>query len=130
MNNPPPLGEHELAALRFITDNAPISVGDVAKVYGLPRGLARTTILTMMERLRLKGYLTRRQVDGVFRYAPRILQKDLLLSVVDEFVQRSLGGSLSPFVTYLADRSSLTDEEIQQLHRIVENLEREEEVRP
>ena len=61
-----PLGEQQLDLLRFVTENAPITVGEMAKVYGSPRGLARTTILTVMERLRTKGYLSRKKVEGVF----------------------------------------------------------------
>ena len=121
-----PLGDQQLDVLRFVTDNAPITVGEMAKVYGTPKGLARTTILTVMERLRTKGYLTRKKVEGVFQYSPRIQHDDLLKGLVGEFVQRSLGGSLSPFVTYLADSGKLNDREISELRRMVESLEAQE----
>ena len=41
----PPLGELQLEILRFISDRGPLSVGEVAALFGEPRGLARTTIL-------------------------------------------------------------------------------------
>ncbi len=121
------LGDQQLEVLRFVSENAPITVGETAKVYGAPRGLARTTILTVMERLRTKGYLTRKKVEGIFQYSPKIEQDDLLKGLVGEFVQRSLGGSLSPFVTYLADSGKLNDREVAELRRMVESLEAQEE---
>ena len=45
----PPLGDQELETLRYISEHAPISVGEVAAGFGEPRGLARTTVLTVME---------------------------------------------------------------------------------
>jgi len=125
-----PLGDQQLELLRFVSENAPITVGEMAKLYGTPRGLARTTILTVMERLRTKGYLSRRKVDGIFQYSPRIEQGDLLKGLVGEFVQRSLGGSLSPFVTYLADSGRLSDREVSELRRMVESLEAQEVKEP
>ena len=122
-----PLGEQQLDLLRFVSENAPITVGEMAKVYGAPRGLARTTILTVMERLRTKGYLNRKKVGGIFQYSPRIEHGDLLKGLVGEFVQRSLGGSLAPFVTYLADSGKLSQREIGELRRMVESLEAQEE---
>ncbi len=125
-----PLGEQELETLRFVSEHAPITVGEVAKSFGTSRGLARTTVLTVMERLRGKGYLTRRRADGVYRYWPRIDQRDVMSNLVAEFVERSLGGSLSPFVAYLADSGRLDDHQMEQLRKMVDSLEAEENRKP
>lgn len=119
------LGEHELAMLRYVAEHSPLTVGEAAKSYGTAQGLARTTVLTMMERLRVKGYLTRTQVGGVWSYSLRVDHEDLLTSVVGDFVQRSLGGSLSPFVAYLANSGRLSEGEVAELRRMVDNLESE-----
>src|ERR1700687_1085227 len=97
-----PLGELQLEILRFISDRGPLSVGEVAAQFGEPRGLARTTILSVMERLRGKGFLARTKREGVFRYAPRGEKSEVLLRLVREFVQGALAGSVSPFFAYLA----------------------------
>jgi predicted transcriptional regulator len=39
---------------------------------GEPNGLAYTTIATVLERLRLKGLLSRRRLRRAFRYRPKI----------------------------------------------------------
>jgi predicted transcriptional regulator len=79
-----------------------------------------------MERLREKGYLVRRKSGSLYEYSPRIEQQDLLKGLVSDFVERSLGGSLTPFVAYLADTGKLSAKELADLKRMVETLEKEE----
>jgi predicted transcriptional regulator len=54
----------------------------------------------------------------------------VLRGLVREFVEKTLAGSLSPFVAYLAEAKELAPEELAELRRMVESLEaqsREEE---
>jgi predicted transcriptional regulator len=116
------LGEQELAVLRYVAEHGPATVGEVAERFGEPQGLARSTILTVMERLRQKGYLTRRKVEGVYQYASPVPASELLRDVVGDFVQRTLSGSLSPFAAYLSAAEDVTDEELAQLQDVVARL--------
>ncbi len=119
----PVLGDQELEVLRYVADYAPITVREAASQFGEPRGLARTTILTVMERLRKKGYLARRKDGGAFEYAPVVAKSEVLKDLVEDFVQKTLGGSLSPFVAYLADAKGLSRKELAELSKIVQEME-------
>lgn len=130
---PTTLGDLEIEILRFVSEHAPISVGEVAIQFGEPRGLARTTILTVMERLRQKDYLHRTKDVSVFRYGPRVAQGDVMKGLVRDFVRKALGGTVTPFVAYLADTDDLSTDEITALRRFVETLPdtpKEEEKQP
>ena len=118
----PPLGEQQLNLLRFIADNAPLSVREVADRYGEPHGLARTTVLTMMERLRAKGYLARKKQDGTLKYSPAVSGSDMWQGVVEQFVERTLGGSVAPFVAYLTKTKSLSEEELEALRKFAQEI--------
>ncbi len=96
------LGSTEIEILRYLGDHYPLSVGEVAEHVAQTTGQARTTVLTIMERLRRKGYLTRKRVAGVYRYSPKIPKHDLLRGLVRNFVDTTLGGSVSPFVAFLS----------------------------
>src|SRR5215472_14666611 len=122
----PGIGDQEMEMLRFVADHAPISVRGVVIEFGEPRGLARTTVLTVMERLREKGYLTRAKHGGVFRYTPAVPRAELLRRLVQNFIEKTLGGSLSPFSLYLAQARNITDEELAELKQAVRTLEAEE----
>lgn len=117
-----PVGEQELSVLRYVAEHGPATVGEVVERFGEPQGLARSTILTVMERLRQKGYLTRRKVDGVYQYASPVKEGELLRDVVGDFVQRTLSGSLSPFAAYLSDADDVSDKDLAQLQDVVARL--------
>jgi len=117
------IGDQELALLQYVSGQGEATVGQAAEGFGAPRGLARSTVLTMMERLRAKGYLTRRPVEGVFRYAPRATSGELLRGVVHDFVEKTLGGSLSPFVAYLTEAEEVSDAELAELEKLVAKLQ-------
>ncbi|WP_218025539.1 BlaI/MecI/CopY family transcriptional regulator [Capsulimonas corticalis] len=123
MMKPPMLGDQELEVLRYITDHSPISVRDVAVQFGEPLGLARTTILTVMERLRKKGFLTRTKSGGSFEYAPAVGKQDLMQNLVHDFVSRTLGGSLTPFVAYLSENQNLNEEEVADLQKLLDAMQ-------
>ena len=118
------IGDQELALLRYVSDAGRATVAQAVEGFGLPRGLARSTVLTMMERLRKKGHLGRRRVDSVYYYAPRTTPGAALQHAVSTFVDRTLGGSITPFVAYVADREGLSDDEIEELESLLAKLQR------
>ncbi|MXV05874.1 MULTISPECIES: BlaI/MecI/CopY family transcriptional regulator [unclassified Xanthomonas] len=117
------IGDQELALLQYIAEQSDASVGEVAAGFGEARGLARSTVLTMMERLRAKAYLRRRQVQGVYRYAATSGQDDVVRSAVGSFVEKTLQGSVSPFVAWMSQRAEVSDTELAELEALVAKLQ-------
>jgi predicted transcriptional regulator len=119
------IGEQELALLRHIADSGGATVAEAVERFGAPRGLARSTVLTMMERLRGKGHLGRKMADGVYRYKARASSAELLKDAVQRFVERNLDGSVSPFLAYLSEGGRLSEIEIKELEDLVSRLSAE-----
>ena len=119
----PSMGEQELGLLRHVADCGGATVGEVAETFGAARGLARSTVLTMMERLRRKRYLVRRLDGGVYRYRTRRSSAELLRGAVQRFVERNLDGSVAPFLAYLSDSPRLSDAELRELEDVVAKLQ-------
>jgi predicted transcriptional regulator len=117
------IGDQELALLRFVGEAGPVTVGRAAEQFGQPRGLARSTVLTMMERLRKKGHLARRLQDGLYHYAPRTAHGTAVKQAVKTFVERTLDGSIAPFVAYLGERGEVSDEDLAELKALLARLQ-------
>jgi predicted transcriptional regulator len=117
------IGDRELMLLNYVGRQGEVSVGKVAGEFGEARGLARSTVLTMMERLRAKGFLKRRRSDGVFRYSTTAAEKDVVQDAVASFVEKTLQGSVSPFVAWMSRRGKVSDEELAALESLVEKLQ-------
>lgn len=118
----PSIGDQELALLHYLADHPRRSVGEVAAGFGEPRNLARNTVLTMMERLRAKGHLKRRQLRGIYRYSAATQPGDAMRNAVGSFVEKTLSGSVSPFVAWMAERGEVSDDELAQLQALVAQL--------
>lgn len=121
----PTIGQVELQILGHIADQHPASVREVAMHVASTTGQARTTVLTVMERLRQKGYLKRKKVGGVYRYWPTVAKAQLLQTLVGDFVENMLGGSVSPFVAYLMQSHRLTNAQLRELRRLAHALQEE-----
>ena len=126
MKNLPSLGEQESEILRYISQSGALSVREVADYFEKQSGLARTTIMTVMERLRTKGFLARVKEDGIFKYSGKIEVSRVMKGKVSEFVERTLGGSLTPLINHFAGEKSLSTEEIEKLRAIVAEFDRQQ----
>lgn len=120
---PQTLGRVELELLQYIDENHPISVREVAEYWHSKTGQARTTVLTMMERLTKKGFLSRKKIDNVYHYSPKQSLSVVLKDMVSDFVQGVLGGSIAPLAAYLTQSQPLQPDELQQLKKLVQRLE-------
>lgn len=116
-------GDREFEFLRWVAQNGTTTVGEATESYGVERGLSRSTVQTMLERLHGKGHLARRRVRGVFHYSSPVGAAELLRRRVGRFVDKALGGSVAPFVAYLAEQEDLSDEEIKELEELIEKLQ-------
>ncbi len=125
MRSFPPISKAELKLLSYINDHHPITVREVADQFAQTDAYARTTVLTLMERLRGKGHLVREQIDGLQRYAPAVPKELMQQSLVRDFVSRALGGSVSPFVAFLAREARVSDAELDDLKHLVAELEKQ-----
>jgi len=124
------IGDQELSLLQYVAEQGGATVGQAAEGFGVPRGLARSTVLTMMERLRQKEHLDRRQVDGVYQYFSPASSGEVMRDVVRSFVERTLGGSVSPFVTYLTEEARVSDGELAELEELVAKLQSQRKEEP
>jgi len=120
------LGEQELELLRWVAQHGPSTAGEVAERYGIPEGLSRSTIMTVIERLRLKGYLIRKKRDGVYCYASAVPHEALMKGLVQRFIEKTLAGSLTPLIAYFASAPRLTAEEMAQLESLIKKLDNTE----
>ncbi len=117
------IGDQELALLQYVAEQEGATVGEVAAGFGEERGLARSTVLTMMERLRGKAYLSREQVGGVYRYAATGEQDSVVQGAVASFVEKTLQGSVSPFVAFMSRKAEVSDTELAELEALVAQLQ-------
>ena len=113
----------EMEILRYVIENAPTAARDITEYMASHRGHARTTTLTVLERLRSKGYVDRSDENGVFMYSPTAPSDEMQRSLVSDFVDIALGGSITPFAAYLAGRADVSERELEELKKMIAELD-------
>jgi len=117
------LGRVESELLRYIDENQPVTARCVADYWLETHGQARTTVLTVIERLKEKGFISRKKYEGVYQYSAKRTSAQILQSLVGDFVSGVLGGSLTPFTAYLNEAKNLDPNEVAALKKIIVELE-------
>jgi len=115
-----------MEVLRFVADHPGASVSEVGDFLLSTKGQTRNTALNVMERLRMKGFLQREKVDGVFRYKPPMGKLSLLKGLVEDFVDSTLGGSVSPLIAYLTEHVQMDQRQLAELQTLVKQLEEQD----
>ena len=80
--------------------------------------------MTMMRVLERKGYLKTRRENRAFVYRPAHAERQVLRSMVREFVDRVFNGSAHPLLVHLVEDRRLSKDEIEELERLVREAEK------
>lgn len=123
MKKNPSIGRSESDVLRFIAEKGDTTVTEVGDYLASTKGQTRNTALNMMERLRQKGFLNRKKVDGIYRYSPSETKGTIYEKFVEDFVDGILGGSVAPLVTYLGNRAEVDEKQLETLKALVKKLD-------
>jgi BlaI family penicillinase repressor len=83
------------------------------------RKVAYTTVMTMMNILEQKGYLKKRQGDRAFIYTPSRPEKQVILALVRELVDRVFNGAAEPLLLHLVEDDQLTKEELDEIRKSI-----------
>ena len=113
------LGDLEVDVMGIIWNLKTATVKDVFEVMYERRGLAYTTIMTVMNRLATKSILAQDKSTIPYVYEPLVGRDEMATSMVREVVDRLLEGSAAPLVSYLVNRENVNPEEISKLKALV-----------
>ena len=117
------LRPQELQIMKVVWDKGRVTVRDVYEALRERRQIAYTTVMTMMNTLETKGYL-KKELDGrAFRYRPAVPERRVVTKMVKEFVERVFDGSTAPLLAHLVTSTDLSDEEREELRRLIDGAE-------
>jgi BlaI family penicillinase repressor len=121
----PNVSPSEWAIIKALWDGGSMAVGDLYARLQAEHRWAYSTVKTLVRRLVRKGWITYRRVGNSFLYEPAVSRSEAVHSEIKRFSDRVLDGLLSPFVAYYAERGDLTDDDVAELERILEQYREE-----
>jgi len=119
-----PVSDAELEVLKVLWAGGPATVRDVAAALRRRRRkLAYNTVLTLLSRLRDKGYVEadRRETAHLFRAV--VTRDDLLGSSLTALAERVCDGTASPLVHALVKSRRFSADEIAHFRKLLDDLD-------
>lgn len=118
-----PVSDAELEVLKVLWAAGPVTVRDVvAALRKQRRRLAYNTVLTLLSRLRDKGYVAADRRDTAHLFHPVVSREELIGSSLAAIADRIGDGTASPLVQALVRGQRFTTAEIAQLRRLLNEL--------
>lgn len=95
--------------------------GTVKEVQGMLAGertLAYTTVATLLNRLKDKGYVEAQEKNFAYEFHPLIAREQVVRRKLDDLVRQVLGGDIAPLAAYIVRNTQLTPEQIDVLEAL------------
>ncbi|HLA85325.1 MAG TPA: BlaI/MecI/CopY family transcriptional regulator [Thermoguttaceae bacterium] len=119
-----PLPKSELEIARIVWDLKEATVRQVLEALPADRDLDFWTVQTYLRRLAGKGYLKTRREGRNNVYSPRVAPDRVVGEVVGDLLNRVFDGQSLPLFQYLIHDRGLTDEEIDDLQKTLDELKK------
>lgn len=125
MPDPARLGDLQLAILRVLWSRGEATAGEVHADLHAERGLAPTTIATMLRRLATQGFVAFRNEGRVFVYRAAIDEEAVRSAALRDLHERLFAGNAEALVHQLLDERELSAPELDRLRALIESRARE-----
>ena len=121
------LGELQLAIMRILWQQGEATVAEVHSSLLAERGLAPTTVATMLVKMEKKGVVAHRNEGRKFVYHPTITEEQVRRSMVDELTERVFAGNATALVAHLVAEQEIDANELDRLKQLIRLHEEKEE---
>ena len=113
------LFDSEAKVMEIIWTKAPISAKDISLIAAETIGWNKNTTYTVIKKLEAKGFIKRE--DPGFICTPLISQNQMQKVEVTSLVKKVFGGSRKALFSALLEDEPLSDEEIYELRKLIDN---------
>jgi predicted transcriptional regulator len=119
------LGELETAVMELIWRERELTVNQVEERLRQRRQIAHTTVLTTLDRMHRKGYLTREKSGKAFVYTPRYSREEFERGLAQEVLGALLGGLGEPVLSTFVELVGEDEAKLERLEELIRRKRRE-----
>jgi BlaI family transcriptional regulator, penicillinase repressor len=121
------LGDLQLAIMRILWSRGEATVAEVHEALEPERGLALTTIATMLTKMEKKGVVDHRAEGRRFIFHPLVSESQVTRTMVADLTSQLFRGDVTALVNHLLSEHDIDTRELAQLRDLISSRERKEE---
>ena len=110
----------ELEIMKVLWETGPATVQAVQERLAATRGLAYTSVQTMLNVLHRKRKVERELRDRAYLYAPVVTRAEVVSTTMGDIIDRLFGGSAESLVLSLVEAKRLSPEKLARLQSLVD----------
>ena len=115
----------ELEFMQIIWNNEEVTTGNIQTALAEQgRHIVDGAIRRILSILMDKGYLARRRKGIGFLYRAKVQKKQAIAAIFQDLRKRAFGGSGSLMIAALFDSLEISDDEMNEIKRLIEERER------
>lgn len=113
------LGDLQLAIMRVLWGRGEATVAEVHETLEPERGLALTTIATMLTKMEKKGVVDHHAEGRRFIYRPQVSESQVRRSMVAGLTSQLFRGDVTALVNHLLSEHEIEERELAQLRDLI-----------
>ncbi len=118
------IAESEWKIMKLLWEKSPQTLAQLSKALGEETGWTRATVFVMLKRLIAKDAVRVDEKGKAREYSPLVERGDVAPAETESFLDRVYDGSVGMLFSALTERKPLSDEEIADLRRILDEAEK------
>ena len=114
----------QLAIVRLLWERGEATIADLWEALHPERGLAQSTLATILTRLERRGVVSHRAEGRQFHYRALITEESARHSMVREFTSRLFEGDVPALVSTLLSAEDVSPGDLQRIRTMLDGAER------
>ncbi len=119
------LSELQLAVMRVLWQRSRATVAEVQEALEPERGLALTTVATVLTRLEKARLVAHRPAGRHYVYRPLVSEEEVRRSMVSALAERLFEGDVAALVSHLVSAREIEPGDLARVRKLIEAKERE-----
>lgn len=120
------LSELQIALMRVLWDRGETSTAEVAAAIADERGLAHTTIATLLTRLEKRGVVVQRREGRQLFYRAAVKEADVRRSMVADLIGSLFAGDANELVAHLVEEAEIAPGDLARIRQRLQAGDRNE----
>jgi predicted transcriptional regulator len=113
------LTDLQIAIMRILWERREATVAEIAEALRDERGLAQTTIATLLSRLERRGVVSHRTRARQFVYTPLVTESEVQRSMVTELTERLFDGDVAALMTHLLSAREVSSGDLERIKELI-----------
>jgi BlaI family penicillinase repressor len=113
------LTDTEWKIMELVWDKGPLTTMEIYRETESTDGWAKSTVITLLNRMEHKGILRHRQDGNSKKYYPKISRESAELQETRSFLDKFYNGKVGLLISNLVEQEELSAEDLEEIRRII-----------